>query len=259
MPTKNIRGMLVTTAPARPGRSRSPAGPRAARHAGALMTAVLLARPRRLPWAVLAILVAALLLVVLTPSRGSAHAYLQHSNPAYGANLAQGPVFGVRTSARPASFHETPPAPGEAAATSLLLLGLALGLGGPLARRVLVRVPGPTARPSGCSCSASRAAASSWPSSPRWLRSRWTWPGRPMSGGRRPGPTTCGGRCARPDSCSSSACCPAGVAPPAGPRRGWRSWQGRAWPLSAPRRSVMRRRGTSRSGWPSRPCILSPR
>ena len=108
------------------------------------MTAVLLARSRRLPWAVLAILVAALLLVVLTPSRGSAHAYLQHSNPAYGANLAQGPVFGVRTSARPASFHETPPAPGEAAATSLLLLGLALGLGGPIARRVLVRVPGPT-------------------------------------------------------------------------------------------------------------------
>lgn len=86
--------------------------------------------PRVLPWAVLAILVAALLLVVLTPSPGSAHAYLQLS-PAAGANLAQGP-------------GHPPPFPGEAAATSLLLLGLALGLGGPLARRVLVRVPGPT-------------------------------------------------------------------------------------------------------------------
>src|SRR6188472_1288061 len=86
--------------------------------------------PRVLPWAVLAILVAALLLVVPTPSPGSAHAYLQHS-PAAGANLAQGP-------------GQPPPLPGEAAATSLLLLGLALGLGGPLARRVLVRVPGPT-------------------------------------------------------------------------------------------------------------------
>ncbi len=108
------------------------------------MTAVLLARPRRLPWAVLAILVAALLLVVLTPSRGSAHAYLPPSNPAYGANLAQGRVLGVRTSVPSASFHETPPATGEAAATGMLLLGLALGLGGPIARRVLVRVPGPT-------------------------------------------------------------------------------------------------------------------
>jgi copper transport protein len=188
------------------------------------MTTVLLARPRRVPSALLAMLLAALLLVLLTPARGSAHAYLERSNPADGATLAQGPeylrlgfsehvvlpattvtltdsagrvhpvaglrlvtddvadteepstivadlpdlprdtyrvawqtlssddlhrtsgtlVFGVRTSVRPAPFHETPPLPGEAAATGLLLLGLALGLGGPLARRALARVPGPT-------------------------------------------------------------------------------------------------------------------
>ena len=184
------------------------------------MAAVHCVRPRR----PLAVLVAALLLVVITPAGGSAHAYLESSNPADGATLDQGPVhlrlgfsehvslpattvvvtdsagrvhpvtglrlitddaadteepstivadvpdlprdtyrvawqtlssddlhrtsgtlvFGVRTSVRPVPFRETPPLPAEAAATALLLLGLALGLGGLLARRVLARVPAPT-------------------------------------------------------------------------------------------------------------------
>ena len=56
-----------------------------------LMTAVLLARPRRVPSALLAMLLAALLLVLLTPARGSAHAYLESSNPADGATLDAGP------------------------------------------------------------------------------------------------------------------------------------------------------------------------
>ncbi len=187
------------------------------------MASVARTRSRRLPASVVALL-AAVLLVVLTPAGSSAHAYLESSNPADGATLSQGPrllrlgfsehvvlaatrvvltdsagrahpvsglhlvtedaadteepstivgdvadlprdtytvawqtlssddlhrttgtlVFGVRTSVRPSSFHETAPLPGEAGATALLLVGLALGLGGLLARRSLSRVPGPT-------------------------------------------------------------------------------------------------------------------
>ena len=124
----------------------------------------------------LAILVAALLLVVLTPSPGSAHAYLQLS-PAAGANLAQGP-------GHPPPFRERrrPPACCCWAWRSAWA-----------ARLRDASWPGSPDRParrSGCSCSASPAAASSLPSSPRWLRSRWTWPGRARPGGRRRGPTT---------------------------------------------------------------------
>ena len=116
------------------------------------------------------------MLVLLTPAPGSADTYLAHSNPEGGATLAQGPVHlrpvtkegnhdrvawqtllsgtrlrtsgtpvsGVRTSVGPAPFHETPPPPAEAASAGLLLLGLALGLGGLFARGILVLVPGPT-------------------------------------------------------------------------------------------------------------------
>ncbi len=54
------------------------------------MPALLVAGSRR-SLAGLATLVVALLLVVLTPASGSAHAYLQSSNPADGATLTQGP------------------------------------------------------------------------------------------------------------------------------------------------------------------------
>ena len=222
------------------------------------MTAVLLARPRRLPgpcwrswsrpcswWS----------------SRPPEDPRTPTCHPATRPTARTSPRVGcsVRTSVPSASFHETPPATGEAAATGLLLLGLALGLGGPIARRVLVRVPGPTGTAlrllllrvarggvllALVASVAPLALDLAGSAEVRWTASgsydvRWAV--------REAGLVLLLGVLSARRATAGRT--PSRVA----------FLAGRAWPLSAPRRSVMRGRGTSRSGWPSRPCILSPR